>query len=97
MFFKSLMLGMGLGAGLMYVLDPEWGERRRRMVARRSRQAWRQTRLTWDHGRDAVDAGLKYAGLRRRGPLGALWARLTGHPTQPWPVRASATLARAVR
>lgn len=45
---KSLLVGMGVGALLMYYLDPSWGRRRRAelrsRVDRRARQleAWRE-------------------------------------------------------
>ncbi len=44
-----LIGGLGLGAGLIYMLDPERGERRRTMARTQLERYRRQTDDLWDH------------------------------------------------
>lgn len=53
--------GVGIGLGLMYVLDPERGKRRRAMLRDRTTHALRSTRVTL--GKKAQDMGNRARGL----------------------------------
>jgi hypothetical protein len=43
----SLIGGLGLGIGLMYLLDPEKGEQRRTQIQDKARRLWRIKRQAW--------------------------------------------------
>ena len=48
-----LIGGLGLGAGLIYMLNPERGERRRALARAQLERYRRQTDDLWDHTREA--------------------------------------------
>jgi len=78
-----LIGGLGLGAGLIYILDPERGERRRAMALAQLERYRRHTDDLWDHttrslGRQARELFTRAPlarRYRRRGPGELLLAR----------------------
>ena len=65
--------GLGLSAGLIYMLDPERGERRRAMARAQLERYRRQTDDLWDHTRRSL--GRQASDLFARGPLARRYRR----------------------
>src|SRR5438132_149385 len=81
-----LISGLGLGAGLIFMLDPERGERRRAMARAQLERYRRQTDDLWDHtsrslGRQARElfASAPLARRYRRPGPGELLRAQIGH------------------
>src|SRR5688572_12987759 len=70
---RALLAGIGLGAALAYILDPDRGARRRALVRDK---AIRGARLT----RDGLDATMCDMTNRARGIAAATRARITHEP-----------------
>jgi hypothetical protein len=79
-----LIGGVCLGAGLIYILDPERGEQRRAMARTQLERYRRQTDDLWDHttrslsrqAREFLARGALARGYRRPGPGELLLARV---------------------
>ena len=74
---KTLITTIGLGAGLMYFMDPEHGSRRRAMVRDRA------NRFVSDID-ESIDIALQDTRNRARGVLSELTARLSDEQTPDW-------------
>ena len=75
---KTILVSIGLGAGLMYFYDPQHGERRRTMVRDRA------NKLVNDFD-DSIDMAVRDARNRARGVLSEMTAKLSdegGRPVQ---------------
>jgi len=78
-----LIGGLGLGAGLIYVLDPERGERRRTIARAQLERYRRQTGALWNHttrslgrqGRELLARAPRARRYKRPGPGELLLAR----------------------
>ena len=68
-----LIGGLGLGAGLIYMLDSERGERRRAMVRAQLERYRRQTDDLWGHTTRSL--GRQAHALLARGPLARRYRR----------------------
>jgi hypothetical protein len=68
-----LIGGLGLGAGLIYMLDPERGERRRTMARAQLERYRRQTDDLWDHTTRSL--GRQARELFARAPLARRYRR----------------------
>ena len=68
-----LIGGLGLGAGLIYMLDPERGERRRAMARAQLERYRRQTDDLWDH--TTRNLGRQARELLARAPLARRYRR----------------------
>lgn len=68
-----LISGLGLGAGLIYILDPERGERRRAMARAQLGRYRRQTDDLWDHTTRSL--GRQARELFARAPLAHRYRR----------------------
>ena len=68
-----LIGGLGLGAGLIYMLDPERGERRRAMARTQLERYRRQTDDLWDHTTRSL--GRQARELFARAPLARRYRR----------------------
>ena len=68
-----LIGGLGLSAGLIYMLDPERGERRRAMARAQLERYRRQTDDLWDHTRRSL--GRQASDLFARAPLARRYRR----------------------
>jgi osmotically-inducible protein OsmY len=68
-----LISSLGLGAGLIYILDPERGERRRAMARTQPERYRRQTDDFWDHTRRSL--GRQARELFARVPLARRYRR----------------------
>ncbi len=89
---KTLLVSMGLGAGLMYFFDPQHGERRRTMVRDRA------NRIVNDLD-ESIDTAMQDARNRARGVLSEMTARLSDEETPDWILeeRVRANLGRVSR
>jgi len=74
---KTLLTTIGLGAGLMYFMDPEHGSRRRLMVRDRA------NRFVSDID-ESIDIALQDTRNRARGVLSEMTARLSDEQTPDW-------------
>src|SRR5512146_471930 len=89
---KTLLVSMGIGAGLMYFFDPQHGERRRMMV----RDSANRFVNNLD---DSIDMAVQDARNRTRGILSEATARLSDQGAPDWILeeRVRANLGRATR
>lgn len=71
----TLLSGIGLGAGLMYLLDPAGGRERRTLVRNKGTQAW-------STGSDAVRKTSKHVGNRAKGLAADVSSRLRPEDVQ---------------
>ncbi|HMB25098.1 MAG TPA: SRPBCC family protein, partial [Anaerolineales bacterium] len=74
---KTLLVSMGLGAGLMYFFDPQHGERRRTMVRDRANRFVNSLDTS-------VDTAVQDARNRARGVLSEMTARLSDEAAPDW-------------
>jgi uncharacterized membrane protein len=74
---KTLLTTIGLGAGMMYFLDPQQGTRRRAMVRDRANRF--VTNLD-----DSIDRAMEDARNRTRGMLSEMTARLSDQDAPDW-------------
>src|SRR5215216_2721998 len=74
---KTLLVSIGLGAGLMYFLDPEHGNRRRALVRDRANSL--VNRLD-----DSIDMTVEEMRNRTRGVLSELMAKLSDQGAPDW-------------
>lgn len=74
---KTLLVSMGLGAGLMYFLDPQYGERRRAMVRDRANRFVNSID-------ESIDIAVEDARNRARGVLSEMTARLSDQGAPDW-------------
>src|SRR5512134_1163863 len=74
---KTLITTLGLGAGLMYFLDPQHGERRRSMVRNKANQFVNNID-------DSINIAMQDARNRARGVLSEMTARLSDERTPDW-------------
>lgn len=74
---KTLLVSMGLGAGLMYFFDPQHGERRRMMVRNKA------NRFVNDLD-TSIDMAMQDARNRTRGVLSEMTARLSDEGAPDW-------------
>jgi uncharacterized membrane protein len=74
---KTLITTLGLGAGLMYFLDPQHGERRRSMVRNKANQFVNDID-------DSINIAMQDARNRARGVLSEMTARLSDERTPDW-------------
>ncbi len=89
---KTLLVSMGIGAGLMYFFDPEHGERRRTMVRDRANSFVNDLD-------DSIDTAMQDVRNRARGILSEATARLSDEDAPDWVVeeRVRSNLGRASR
>jgi uncharacterized membrane protein len=89
---KTLLVSMGIGAGLMYFFDPQHGERRRTLVRDRANQFV-------DTLDDSIDMAVQDARNRARGVLSEMTARLSEEEAPDWILeeRVRANLGRVTR
>ncbi len=89
---RTLLVSMGIGAGLMYFLDPQHGERRRTMVRDSA------NRFVNDLD-DSIDMAVQDARNRARGILSEATARLSDQGAPDWVLeeRVRANLGRVSR
>lgn len=74
---KALLVSMGLGAGLMYFFDPQYGERRRAMV--------RDKANNFVNNLDtSIDTAVEDVRNRARGVLSEMTAKLSDERTPDW-------------
>lgn len=71
----TLLSGIGLGAGLMYLLDPAGGRERRTLVRNKGTQAW-------STGSDAVRKTSRHVGNRAKGLAADVSSRLRPEDVQ---------------
>jgi uncharacterized membrane protein len=74
---KTLLVTMGLGAGLMYFLDPQHGERRRTLVRDRANRFVNNLD-------ESIDMAVEDARNRARGVLSEMTARLSDQSAPGW-------------
>lgn len=74
---KTLITTLGLGAGLMYFLDPQHGERRRTMVRDKANQFVNDLD-------ESIDIAVQDARNRARGVLSEMTARLSDERIPDW-------------
>ena len=74
---KTLITTLGIGAGLMYFLDPQHGEHRRAMVRDRA------NRFVNDMD-ESIDIAIQDARNRARGVLSEMTARLSDEQIPDW-------------
>ncbi len=74
---KTLITTLGIGAGLMYFLDPQHGERRRTMVRDKANDFV-------NNFNDSIDTAVENARTRARGVLTELTAKLGNEGTTDW-------------
>jgi uncharacterized membrane protein len=74
---KTLLVSMGLGAGLMYFFDPQHGERRRTMVRDKANRF--VSNLD-----ESIDIAVEDARNRARGVLSEMTARLSDESAPDW-------------
>lgn len=74
---KTLITTLGLGAGLMYFLDPQHGERRRNMVRNKANQFVNDID-------ESINIAMQDARNRARGVLSEMTARLSDERTPDW-------------
>src|SRR5512143_979089 len=89
---RTLLISMGIGAGLMYFFDPQHGERRRMTV----RDTANRFVNTLD---DSIDMAVQDARNRARGVLSEMTARLSDEEAPDWVLeeRVRANLGRISR
>lgn len=89
---KTLLVSMGIGAGLMYFFDPQHGERRRAMVRDRANS------FVSDID-DSINIAIDDARNRARGILSEATARLSDQSAPDWVIeeRVRANLGRVSR
>lgn len=89
---KTLLVSMGLGAGLMYFFDPQHGERRRTMVRDRANRFVNSLD-------NSVDTAVQDARNRARGVLSEMTARLSDEQVPDWILeeRVRSNLGRTAR
>lgn len=68
---KNLLLGAGIGAGIMYILDPQLGNRRRSLARDKATRAWHKTG-------DAISTVGKDIGNRAQGVYSSASSRVRG-------------------
>jgi len=69
--FSKLLIGAGIGAGIMYILDPQVGNRRRSLARDKATRAWHKTE-------DAISALGKDIGNRAQGVYAGASSRVRG-------------------
>ena len=74
---KTLLTSIGLGAGLMYFLDPQHGTRRRTMVIDRANRFVNNID-------ESIDIAVQDARNRARGVLSEMTARLSDQESPDW-------------
>src|SRR5512139_899502 len=74
---KTLLVSMGLGAGLMYFFDPQHGERRRTMVRDKANRFVNNLD-------ESIDMAIEDARNRARGVLSEMTARLSDQDAPDW-------------
>ncbi|HSB01994.1 MAG TPA: SRPBCC family protein [Anaerolineales bacterium] len=74
---KTLLISMGLGAGLMYFFDPQHGERRRTMVRDKANSFV-------NNMDDSIDMAMENARNRVRGILSEMTAKVGGQGSPDW-------------
>ena len=74
---KTLITTLGIGAGLMYFLDPQHGERRRAMVRDRANQFVNDID-------ESINIAMQDTRNRARGVLSEMTARLSDERTPDW-------------
>lgn len=74
---KTLLVSLGLGAGLMYFMDPQHGERRRTMVREKANDFVNNIN-------DSIDMAVENARTRARGVLTEMTAKLGNEGTTDW-------------
>src|SRR5512141_145467 len=74
---KTLLVSMGIGAGLMYFFDPQHGERRRTMVRDRAN-------MLVNNMDDSIDMAVEDVRSRVRSVLSEMTARLGGQGSPDW-------------
>jgi hypothetical protein len=74
---KTLLVSMGLGAGLMYFFDPQHGERRRTMVRDKANRFVNNLD-------ESIDVAVEDARNRARGVLSEMTARLSDEGAPDW-------------
>jgi uncharacterized membrane protein len=74
---KTLLVSIGLGAGVMYFLDPQHGERRRTMVRERANDFVNNIN-------DSIDMAVENARMKTRGVLTEMTAKLGNEGTTDW-------------
>jgi uncharacterized membrane protein len=74
---KTLITTLGIGAGLMYFLDPQHGERRRTMVRNKANQFVNDID-------ESLDIAMQDARNRARGVLSEMTARLSDEQIPDW-------------
>lgn len=74
---KTLLTSIGLGAGLMYFLDPQHGEQRRTMVRERANQFV-------NNFDESIDMAVQNARSRVRGVLSEMTARFSDEGAPDW-------------
>jgi len=73
----SFLAGVGVGAGLMYVLDPQMGQRRRA-------QARDQVEELWKESREGVESLAQDVGKRASGVVSALQQQVQEQVQEHW-------------
>src|SRR5215213_803868 len=89
---KTLLVSIGLGAGLMYFMDPQHGNRRRAQVRNRANSLVNNLD-------DSIDTALQDMRNRARGVLSELTAKWSDQGTPDWILeeRVRSTLGRLSR
>src|SRR5512147_1225922 len=89
---KTLLVSMGLGAGLMYFFDPQHGERRRTMVRDKANSFV-------NNFNDSLDNAVEDARNRMRGVLSEMTAKLSNEGAPDWILeeRVRSNLGRVAR
>ena len=74
----SFLAGLGLGAGLMYALDPQAGRRRRALARDKAQHLWKEAREGWDDlQRDVTNRATGLAAQARAGRVPG-WRQVPG-------------------
>lgn len=74
---KTLLVSLGLGAGLMYFMDPQHGERRRTMIREKANDFVNNIN-------DSIDMSVENARMKARGVLTEMTAKLGNEGTTDW-------------